>query len=142
MFIPASCARLMPTAMRQLERVREIALALPEVTERLSAGAPCFIVSRKPICRFHDSNFSSDDRISIWCPASLGVREELETSEPDRFFSPTPSASGVFGDWIGVYLDTTGELAVDWHEIAAIIEQAYRLRASKKLVARLDQRDS
>lgn len=73
-----------------------------------------------------------------WCPAPLGVRDELVTSEPDRFFAPTPSASGVFGDWIGVYLDTSGELAVDWDEIAAIIEGAYRLRAPRTLVARLD----
>ncbi len=128
-------------ALDVLERVREIALALPEVTERLSAGAPCFFVSgRKPICRFHESDFSDDDRMSIWCPAPPGVREELVTSEPDRFFAPTPSASGVFGDWVGVYLDTTGEPAVDWEEIAAIIEEAYRLRAPKTLVARLDHR--
>lgn len=40
---------------------------------------------------------------------------------------------------IGVYLDTKGELAVDWEEIAAIIEGVRRLRAPKALVARLDK---
>ena len=68
------------------------------------------------------------------------VSDELVTSEPDRFFSPQPSASGVFGDWIGVYLDTTREPAVDGEEIAAIIEEAYRLRAPKRLVAELERR--
>jgi hypothetical protein len=43
------------------------------------------------------------------------------------------------GDGIGVYLDTKGEQAVDWQEIAAIIEEAYPLRAPKALVAQLDE---
>ncbi len=123
-----------------LEHVRRIVFALPCVTERLSAGAPCFYVgNRKPICRFHDSDFAERGRVSLWCPAPPGVRDELITSEPDRFFGPTPSASGVFGDWIGVYLDTEGGPEVDWHEIAAIIEEAYRLQAPKTLVAELDR---
>lgn len=133
-------AKLVAMAQNRLERVRRIALALPGVTERPSAGAPCFYVSgRKPICRFHDSGFAGDGRPSLWCPAPSGVRHELVTSEPDRFFAPTPSASGIFADWIGVYLDTEGELAVDWEEIATIIEEAYRLRAPKALIVRLDQ---
>ncbi len=42
-------------AKHPLDRVRAIALALPEVTERLSHGAPCFFVrDRRPICYFHD----------------------------------------------------------------------------------------
>ena len=100
----------------------------------------CFFVwDKKPIVRFHDADFAGDGRVSLWCPAPPGARDELITTEPNRFFAPTPSASGVFGDWIGIYLDTTGELAVDWQEIAAIIEEAYRLRAPKTLVARLDE---
>jgi len=126
-------------ADRVLERVREIALALPEVNERLSHGAPCFYVrDRHPICRFHDSDFGGDERVSLWCPAPQGVREDLVAAEPERFFAPAPSASGVFRDWIAVYLDTRGDLAVDWREIAAIIEDAYRLRAPASLIAELD----
>jgi hypothetical protein len=38
-----------------LERVREIAFALQEVSERLSHGAACFFVREKrPVCYFHD----------------------------------------------------------------------------------------
>lgn len=125
-----------------LGRIRQIAAGLPEVTERLSHGAPCFFVrGRTPICRFHDSGFAGDDRVSLWCPAGPDLRDELLTTEPERFFAPTPSASGVFGDWIGVYLDTVDGAAVDWSEIAALLQEAYRLRAPKALVARLDQPD-
>ncbi len=123
-----------------LERVREIALALPDVAERLSHGAPTFRVGSKgPICYFHSAEFSSDGRVSLWCPAAPGVQDELVASEPARFFAPTPSESGVFQHWIGVYLDTEGDLAADWGEVAAIIEDAFRLKASRKQVARLDE---
>jgi len=50
------------------------------------------------------------------------------------------SASGVFSSWLGVYLDTTGKHAVDWSEIAAIVEDAFRMVAPKSLVAELDGR--
>jgi hypothetical protein len=127
-------------ASHELERIRQIVQSLPEVSERLSHGAPSFYVrDKKPICRFHDADFAGDGRMSLWCPAPPGVRDELVAAERDRFFAPTPSASGVFADWIGVYLDTEGALAVDWHEIAAILEDAYRLQAPKILVAELDR---
>ncbi|MEL7159077.1 MAG: MmcQ/YjbR family DNA-binding protein [Actinomycetota bacterium] len=122
-----------------LDRVRQLALALPDVTERVSHHAPCSYVRKKPIGRFHDADFAGDGRVALWCPAPSGVREELVAADPERFFAPTPSASGVFGDWIGVYLDTEGALAVDWQEIAAILEDAFRLQAPKTLVAKLDQ---
>ena len=52
------------------------------------------------------------------------------------------SASGVFSGWLGVYLDTAGSNTIDWDEIAAIIEDAYRHVAPKALVAELDDRRS
>ena len=88
-----------------LERVREIALALPEVTERPSHGATCFFVrGKRPICYFHDRH--NDDRVSLWCPAAPGVQEALVQSTPSRFFKPPPSARGTFSTWLGVFLDT------------------------------------
>lgn len=50
------------------------------------------------------------------------------------------SAAGTFSGWLGVYLDTTGEISVDWTEIAAILEDAFRTVAPKKLIAELDHR--
>lgn len=91
------------------------------------------------MCRFHDADFGTDDRVALWCPAPPGVAEELSGADPARFFQPTPSAGGVFANWLGVYLDTTGAEAVDWEEIAAIVEEAYRLVAPKRMVAELDR---
>lgn len=122
-----------------LDAVRTIALALPGVSERISHGEPCFFVGRRPLCYFHD-NHRGDGRISLWCPAPPGVPDELTASEPSRFFRPTPSASGVFATWLGVYLDTDGDDRVDWNEIAGIIEDAFRTVASRALIAELDRR--
>ena len=119
-----------------LLRLREIALALPEVNERLSHGAPTFFLrDKRPICYFHDEDFGADGRVSLWCPAPVGVQAELVAAEPERFFAPTPSATGVFRHWIGVHLDVE---TVDWDEVSEIVEDAYRLLAPKKLIALLD----
>ena len=39
-----------------------------------------------------------------------------------------------------VYLDTVGSDAPDWKELGAMLEEAYRLVAPKRLAAELDQR--
>ncbi|MGH9187017.1 MAG: MmcQ/YjbR family DNA-binding protein [Acidimicrobiales bacterium] len=124
----------------ELRKVRRIALGLPGVTERLSHGEPCFFVQgKRPLCYFHDHH-RGDSRISRWCPAPLGVPAELAASEPTRFFHPTPSASGVFATWLGVYLDTDGADRVDGQEIARVLEDAFRTVAPKTLIAELNQR--
>ena len=79
---------------------------------------------------------------SLWCPSPLGVQAEMVSAEPVRFFAPPTSASGVFAGWLGVYLDTSGTNKVDWGEVAAILEDAYRHVAPKRLVAELDSRSS
>ena len=58
------------------------------------------------------------------------------STEPERFFCPPTSASGTFSSWVGVFLDLSGDDEVDWREVAAIIEEAYRLVAAKELSAR------
>lgn len=121
-----------------LDRVREIALALPEVSERLSRGAPCFFVRKRPLCYLHDHH--NDDRVSLWCPAPPGVQEALVRSDPERFFKPAPSAKGTFAEWLGVFLDTNDDHPVDWDEIEEILEDAFRLVAPAAAVAELDDR--
>ena len=126
----------MPTPI--LDRVRRIALALPEVTERQSHGEPCFFLrGKRPICYFHDDH-NGDGRVSVWCPAPPGAQDELVAADPRRFFRPQPSASGVFADWIGIFLDHPPLNAADWREITEIVTDAYRFVAPKSLTRMLD----
>lgn len=130
-------ATLSGMAVSQLEQVRQIALALPGVTERVTHGAVGFFVQdRRPLCYFHD-NHHGDGRVSLWLPSSVAVQEELVSAEPHRFFRPTPSASGTFSSWLGVFLDLPGHDAVDWPEITAALHETYRSIAPRRLIADL-----
>jgi hypothetical protein len=115
-----------------LARVRDICLALPETTERLSHGAPTFFIRGKKTFVMYVDNHHDDGRLALWCAAPEGAQEELVESEPDRFFRPP--YVGHRG-WIGVRLDR-GE--TDWDEVAKIASDAFRQVAPRKLVAQLD----
>jgi hypothetical protein len=110
-----------------VDRLRELCLALPEATEKISHGEPTWFV-RKVFVSLADHHH--DDRLAFWCAAPEGVQEELVAAEPSRFFRPP--YVGHRG-WLGVYLD----VEVDWDEIAEIVTDAYRCVAPKKLVALL-----
>lgn len=116
---------------RALAEVRAACLALPEVTERLSHGAPSFFVrGKKTFVMFHDDHHG-DGKLAIWCAAAPGVQEELVDAEPDRFYRPP--YVGHRG-WLGVRLD----VSPDWAEVGAIVADAYRAVAPKGLIAQLD----
>jgi hypothetical protein len=117
-----------------LARLREVCLALPEVTERLSHGSPTWFVRGKKTVATYVNNHHGDGRLAIWCPAPPGVQNALVIEEPDRFF--VPAYVGHRG-WLGVRLDRD----LDWDEVAGIIEDAYRQVAPKRLVGELDARD-
>ena len=112
-----------------LAAVRRICLDLPEATEKLSHSSPTFFV-RRTFVMFHDDHHG-DGRLAIWCAAPDGAQALMVESEPERFF--VPPYVGHRG-WLGVRLDVD----VDWDEVAAIVEDAYRTVAPRKLVAMLD----
>ncbi|OJF09912.1 putative DNA-binding protein (MmcQ/YjbR family) [Couchioplanes caeruleus] len=117
-----------------LEELRRICLALPEVTERLSHGAPTWFVRGKRTFvslmadGHHDADFPH-----LWCAAPPGAQEELIAADPGRFFRPP--YVGHRG-WLGVRLD--GD--VDWDEIAELCEDAFLTIAPKSLRATVEER--
>ena len=117
-----------------LVRIREICLALPETSERLSHGAPTFFVRGKRAFVMVLSNHHGDGRFAIWCAAPDGMQRLLVESETERFF--VPPYVGHRG-WLGVRLDRR----LDWDELAGIVEDAYGEVAPPKLVeaARLSE---
>jgi hypothetical protein len=113
--------------------VRAICLALPEVTERPSHGAPTwFVRGQKAFVTLWARGHHANDFPHLWCAGLPGTQDELVTSGPDRFFRP-PYVGG--RGWIGVRLD--GD--VDWAEIAELCQDAYRVIAPARLAALLDR---
>jgi hypothetical protein len=118
-----------------LGKVREICLALPETSERLSHGAPTFFVREKRAFLMVLTNHHGDGRFAIWCAAPDGMQKMLVEADPGRFF--VPPYVGHRG-WLGVRLDR----GIHWDELAGIAEDAYADVAPAKLVkvARLRER--
>jgi len=105
-------------------------MSLPQVTEKTSHGSPAFFVNKQFVMLWpdghHDHHFAH-----LWCAALPGMQEGLVAAGPERFFRP-PYVGG--RGWIGMRLDHK----VDWGEVEAICEDAYRAVASKKLIAELE----
>jgi hypothetical protein len=118
-----------------VERIRELCLALPETTERLSHGHPTFFVRGKRSFLTVLDNHHHDGRFAIWCAAEDGVQEMLVEADPERFFRPP--YVGHRG-WLGVRLDR----GVHWEELAGIVEDAYAEVAPPTLVEAAVRRDT
>ena len=114
------------------ERLRVICMALPEVTERPSHGAPTwFVRDKKSFVTLWADGHHADDFAHLWCAGLPGAQASLIAANPGRFFRP-PYVGG--RGWIGVRLD--GD--VDWAELAELCADAYRAVAPAKLIALLD----
>ena len=123
-----------PASSRIEELLRERCLALPEVTEGPTHGAPTWFVRRRSFVKFVDpaEHRVDEPHVALWAAAPPGARHELIAADPGRYFEPR------FGgrDWIGMRLDTLG---LEWSEVGEIVADAYRQVAPKFLIARLDR---
>jgi hypothetical protein len=108
-------------------KLREICLAFPETSERLSHGAPTFFVREKRSFLMVLTNHHGDGRFAIWCAAPDGMQKMLVQADPERFF--VPPYVGRRG-WLGVRLDR----GIHWDELTGIVEDAYADVAPAKLV--------
>ena len=113
-----------------LASLRAACLALPGVEERVNHGMPTFaVVRRTAFCNLHHP---AGDRPTLWFKAAPGTQTELVDQEPDRFF--VPPYVGPRG-WVGLRLDVD----LDWNEVAAVVEDAWRLVATKGHLTETDR---
>jgi len=115
-FTPARLAK-------NLERMRSIAFALPEVTEELTWGTDINFRVRKKIFLFPGSGGS------ICVKAE---REELPALLEDPRCRPAPYLAR--GGWIVLDFDT---IMVDWEEVRELVTTSYCLIAPKTLAAKV-----
>lgn len=113
-----------PGAAALIERLRRIALALPDATEKLSHGEPAFFVRGRMFATIDDDHHGSG-HVAVWCNAPPGAQESLVAAEPRHFF--VPPYVGRSG-WLGVRLDS----GLEWPVISDLLAQAHRTSAARK----------
>lgn len=106
-----------------IDRARSIALALPDVTEKLSHGEPAFFVRGRMFFMI-DNNHHGSGHVAVWCNAPEGAQEALVTADPKHFFVPPYVGKG---GWLGVRLDS----GLAWPVIADLLKQAHATTAAK-----------
>ncbi|RYG38518.1 MmcQ/YjbR family DNA-binding protein [bacterium] len=111
-------------ADQSLDRLRPLCMALPEVTEKESHGAPTWFIREKRTFAMFVDNHHNDGRIAVWAAAPPGAKEALIASDPERFFNPP--YVGTRG-WVGIRL----EEGVDWQEVADLLAEGYESVAAK-----------
>lgn len=118
-----------------LARVRTIALALPEATEKISHGRPTFSAP-KMFAVYGGSQKNPSGPMLRYAHALLikvddSEREALQ--QDARFFFP--AYLGPFG-WLGLDFDAD---TIDWTEVAELIDASFRLQAPARLIHLLDE---
>jgi predicted DNA-binding protein (MmcQ/YjbR family) len=117
-----------------LQRVREIALALPGASEKVSHGRPAFFTTK--VFAYYggsikiDGSYEQHDQSLVVHPDEEEVRS---LAEEDRCYRP--AYLGPSG-WIGIDLDDD----TDWSEVDELIEASYRMTAGRRHIAELDAR--
>jgi hypothetical protein len=111
----------------QLQRVRQICLALPETSERLSHGEPIFFVHKKVFVMFADHHHN-DGHVAIWLPVPDGFQMSLIEASPEIYFNPP--YVGVRG-WVGIELAKIKKEDLIFH-----IQTAWELVAPKRLISK------
>ncbi len=105
--------------------VRELALALPETMELPAHGRPGFRVADRLFARLREP-----DVLVLWV-GGLDEKDFLLAAEPTKFFT-VPHYDG--------HPSVLVRLAeVDREELGALLEDAWRVRAPRRIVARLDR---
>jgi hypothetical protein len=107
-----------------IERLRTIALALPDAYEKLSHGEPAFFNKGGAFATV-DNNHHGSGRIAAVCNAPPGAQESLVEGDPRHFF--VPPYVGKSG-WIGIHLDS----GLPWPVIADLVAQAHATTAARK----------
>ena len=110
--------------MADIETVRRLALALPEVEEGTSYGTPAWKVRKKSFARLRE------DGETLVVHVDLGEKEMLMAAEPEVFFE-TPH-------YHGYALVLVRLAAIEEDELAEVLEDSWRRKAPKRLVAARD----
>ncbi len=108
------------------DRLVAVCLALPEAASRHDGDHVTFLVRGKTFAYYLD-NHHGDGLVALCCKVGPGENDLLVRMHPQRFYMP--AYVGPRG-WVALRLDLD---AVDWGEVADLVECSYRLVAPKRL---------
>jgi hypothetical protein len=106
-----------------LALVRQICVALPETTEKISHGAPTFFVHKRVFCMFVN-NHHGDGHIAVWLPTEPGQQAILLKESAEKYFYPPYVGKG---GWIGIELARISD-----DELGAHLSDAWRMIEAKQ----------
>jgi hypothetical protein len=112
-----------------LADLRKVCLGLPESTEVEAWGRPTFRAGKKLF-----AVFTVDDQPAYSVIFKPELAERPALVEDRRFYVPPYFGAG---GWLA--LDFTAA-AVDWDEVAELVESSYRQVALKRMLKALDER--
>jgi formyltetrahydrofolate-dependent phosphoribosylglycinamide formyltransferase len=113
-----------------LQRVRQLALALPSAEEALSHGMPCFRVTGGKMFCYFTQDHHGDGIVAIIVKTS-GPDEQAQLIDQDPGTYYRPAYFGPSG-WIGMRLDTRD---TDWDRVEDRIAASWTQIAPRKLAA-------
>ena len=111
-----------------LERVRAVALDLPETEEKVSHGQPTFFVAGKQFAQFRDNHHGDGKTVVCVKTSSLDEQAMLLETDPGTYSKPAYLHSS---GWISVNL--AGD-KVDWDHVADRIAASWELAAPRRLL--------
>ncbi|TPG42944.1 MmcQ/YjbR family DNA-binding protein [Sphingomonas koreensis] len=117
-----------PDPDKQLDKIRAMALALPETAERPSHGSPGFHIEKgKFFAYFWHDHHGDGETVVIVKTSGLEEQAMLIEMQPDCYYSPPylgPSG------WVAMRLD--GD--VDWDRVGDRIAQSWEMVAPARLL--------
>ncbi|GAB2989073.1 MmcQ/YjbR family DNA-binding protein [Actinotalea caeni] len=120
-----------------LARLRTICLALPGAVEGSSHGRPVFRTT-KAFVNYRYGPKGGEHRPDHTLVVLPDPEDEAALRADERFFVPAYLGSA---GWLGTDLSDGGATApdaVDWAEVAELVEASYRRTAPARLVRELD----
>ena len=109
-----------------LDRVRSLALELPETEERLSHGQPTFFVAGKQFAQFRDNHHGDGKTVVCVRVSSLDEQAMLFEADPETYSKPA-----YMPRWLSINVAADD---VDWDHVADRIAASWELAAPKRLL--------
>lgn len=122
-------AEQVTSAAEALDRVRALALALPEAAERLSHGAPGFHLEKGKFFAYfsHDHHGNGETAVLV---KTTGTEEQAMLIEADPALYYKPPYLGTSG-WVAIRVAAPD---TDWDHVADRIAVSWELAAPRRLL--------